>query len=231
MRILGLIPARSGSKGIPGKNTKILNGKPLVQYTVESALAATSLTKVILSTDDPQYMDLGKSLGVEVPFQRPRELAQDHTPTLPVIQHALQYLHEQGEQFDAVCLLQLTTPFRPKGFIDRAIKKFEAGAYDALVSVLPVPDSYNPHWVFEERNGELELATGDSEIIPRRQDLPPAYHRDGSLYLTRTEVLLEQNSLYGQRLGFLESDPEWYVNIDTPADWEKAERMAQKIED
>ena len=109
--------------------------------------------------------------------------------------------------------------------IDSAIEKFSSGNFDSLVSVREVPAEFNPHWVFEEENGGLKIATGEKEIISRRQELPKAYHRDGAIYLTKTEVLMEQNSLYGKKIGFIDTTGDPYVNIDTPEDWEKAERL------
>src|SRR6185437_13209048 len=110
MRILGIIPARGGSKGVPRKNIKLLAGKPLLAYTAEAALKVPSLSSVILSTDDPEIAETGKQLGLSVPFLRPSELAGDTTPTLPVVQHALNFLKTSGEEYDAVCLLQATNP-------------------------------------------------------------------------------------------------------------------------
>ena len=108
MRILGFIPARGGSKGVPGKNIKLLGGKPLLQYTAEIALQSSLLTKVVLSTDDAEIHRIGKQLGLEVPFKRPSNLAEDVSPTLPVIKHALAYYQSIGETFDAVCLLPVS---------------------------------------------------------------------------------------------------------------------------
>ena len=97
-----------------------------------------------------------------------------------------------------------------------------------MVSVQKVPHEYNPHWTFEQNDqGNLKIATGETEIISRRQDLPIAYHRDGSIYITKTKVILEQHSLYGNSTAFIESDSDAYVNIDTLEDWEKAEKMIQ----
>ncbi|MFD0864113.1 cytidylyltransferase domain-containing protein [Sungkyunkwania multivorans] len=226
MRVLGLIPARGGSKGIPGKNLKVLGGKPLLQFTAETALASRMLSKVVLSSDDSDIMHAAASMGIEVPYKRPAELAQDQTPTLPVVQHAISYYEGQGEYFDAVCLLQVTSPFRTTALLDAAVKKFIAHKLDSLVSVLKVPHEFNPHWTFKaDDSGLLTIATGDEQLIPRRQELPDAYHRDGSIYITRTPVIMEQQSLYGSKMGFIESSPENHVNIDTIADWKKAEEL------
>lgn len=230
MRILGIIPARSGSKGVPGKNTKLLNGKPLLEYTTEIAVRSNYLTELIVSTDNEKISDIAKSLGVKIPFLRPTELAQDKTPTIEVIVHALQWYESQNIFFDAVCLLQATSPFRTVDFLDKAIKKFVENNSDSLVSVQKVPHEYNPHWTFElDETGNLKIATGETKIISRRQELPTAYFRDGSIYITKTDVILNQNSLYGNNISFIESDSALFVNIDTLEDWEKAEMMAKKL--
>jgi CMP-N,N'-diacetyllegionaminic acid synthase len=229
MRVLGLIPARGGSKGVPGKNIKDLGGKPLLAYTSEVALQSSYLTTVILSSDDTQIIAVAERLGIQVPFVRPAALAEDHTPTIDVIIDALQWYENQNIFFDAVCLLQITSPFRTVAFLDAAIEKFIHSGCDSLVSVQQVPHEYNPHWVFEvNAEGNLKIATGEEEIISRRQALPLAYHRDGSIYITKTEILLRDYSLYGKRTAFIESDATLYVNIDTLADWDKAEKMIKK---
>lgn len=226
MRILAIIPARGGSKGVPRKNIKLLNGKPLIVYTSEIALQSKYLTEVIVSTEDLQIIEVAQRLGIKVPFVRPSALAQDSTPTIDVIVHAIQWYENQAIFFDAVCLLQVTSPFRTVAFLDHAIEKFVKSGCDSLISVQKVPHEYNPHWTFEENGeGNLKIATGENEIISRRQDLPDAYHRDGSIYITKTEVILQQHSLYGKSTAFIESSSESYVNIDTLTDWEKAEQM------
>ncbi|WP_158727926.1 MULTISPECIES: cytidylyltransferase domain-containing protein [unclassified Flavobacterium] len=230
MRILAIIPARGGSKGVPFKNIKILNGKPLLAYTSEIALQSTYLTDVILSSDDFQIIEVAKQLGIQVPFIRPEELAQDTTPTIDVIIHALEWYDKQDISFDAVCVLQVTSPFRTVALLDDAIQKFIASNCDSLVSVQKVPHEYNPHWTFEVNSkGNLKITTGEEKIIGRRQELPIAYHRDGSIYITKTEVLLHEHSLYGKKITFIEFPPEFYINIDTLQDWEKAEKMIQAL--
>ncbi len=225
MKILGIIPARGGSKGLKRKNILPLGKKPLLQYTWESAKNSKLLTKVILSSEDVEIIEVAKGLGLEVPFKRPDNLSQDTTTSLEVVKHALHYFKEKGELFDAVCLLQPTTPFRESELIDKAIQKFISDSPDSLVSVREVPHEYNPHWIFEEKDGRLSIATGEKEIISRRQELPKAYFRDGAIYLTKASMILDQNSLYGKNIGFIDTTDSPYVNIDTPSDWEKAESI------
>lgn len=231
MKILGIITARGGSKGVPGKNIKLLGDLPLLTYTSKAANNSSLLTKTILSTDDISIIDVAKQFKLEVPFIRPSELATDTSSSISVIQHAVNFLESKGEYYDAICLLQPTSPFRKKGFIDEAIQKFISKKVDALVGVLPVPHELNPHWVFEPNSkGLLEIATGEKEIIKRRQDLPTAYFRDGSIYITKTSVI-KSGSFYGSKLSFIENDPEFYVNIDTMKDWESAESKLNLVKD
>lgn len=230
MKILGLIPARGGSKGIPNKNRKELQGKPLLQYTIEAALGATLLDRVIFSSEDATLIQLAKSLGVDVPFERPQHLSEDTSSSIGVVQHALQTLAEAGEEYDAVCLLQVTNPFRTAQFIDTAIAKFKNENTDSLLSVLQVPHEFNPHWTFVvSEKDTLQLATGEAEIIKRRQDLPPAYYRDGSIYITKSAVVLNDHSLYGKTISYIETNTDRHVNIDTMDDWEKAIVLAKKL--
>lgn len=230
MRVLGIIPARGGSKGVPRKNIKMLCGKPLLAYTADGALAARRLSKVVLSTEDEEIAQIGRDLGIEVPFMRPVELAEDTTPTMPVVLHAVKTLERSGESFDAVCLLQPTNPLRRPADIDACIELMEESGADSVVSVLPVPETYNPMWVYwRASDGSLSLSSGEQEPIVRRQELPRAFHRDGSLYVTRSEVLSEHGNLYGRSIQSYEMDAQYAVNIDTPLDWEKAERMIREL--
>ena len=190
MKILGIIPARGGSKGIPRKNIKLLGNKSLLEYTVDSAKKSKLLSRVILSSEDPEVIEVAKKSGLEVPFIRPQNLASDTSSSLEVIQHALQYFEEQNQYFDAVCLLQTTSPFRKNDLIDRAIQKFVEEDLDSLISVKEVPAEFNPHWIFEEDEQRLlKISTGEKEIISQRQRLPKAFFRDGAVYITKTSVI------------------------------------------
>lgn len=229
MRILGLIPARGGSKGVPRKNIKLLGKKPLIEYTLDTAKKSKLLTQIVVSTDDEEIAVAAEIAGCKPPFIRPSQLAQDTSTTLEVVQHTIAFFESQNIFFDAICLLQPTTPFREGDCIDNAIKKFINSKADSLISVLGIPEEYNPHWAFyENESGFLNIATGEKEIISRRQELPKAFHRDGSIYITKTAVI-KNGSLYGNSIAYIESNPQFYVNIDTIKDWETAEEIATKI--
>ena len=229
MRTLGLVPARGGSKGIPRKNLRALAGRPLLEYTARTALAAASLSKVILSTDDEAIAETGRAAGLAVPFLRPAELAEDDTPTLPVVQHALRWLERHGERYDAVCLLQPTSPFRRPATIDGCVALLERSGADSVISVVPVPAEHNPHWVyFRSDDGLLRLSTGEASPIPRRQALPPAWCRDGSVYVVRAQIVLEGGTLYGDRVAGWISEEDDVVNLDEMDDWGRAEAIAAR---
>ncbi len=226
MRILGIIPARGGSKGIPRKNIKLLGDKPVIQYTIESAKKSQFLTDIFVSTDDLEIAKVVESIGVKVPFLRPSNLALDHSPSIDFIIHALDEFDKIGKQYDAICLLQPTTPFRELGFIDKCIEKFGKNKADSLISVLQVPHQFNPHWIFEKNEfGYLSISTGENQIIPRRQELPKAYYRDGSVYLTKVETIRNERKLLFGNIEFVESDDRFYCNLDTMDDWYLAEKL------
>jgi len=226
MKILGLIPARAGSKGVSEKNIKELCGKPLLHYTIEEAYKSSHLSEIMVSTESEKIADIAKQAGAHVPFMRPENLAEDNSKTLDVVIHVVEQYAEKGTHFDAVCLLQPTNPLRKSDLINRCVKEFGHKQADSLITVRSVPHEFNPHWIFEENTrGFLSLATGEKEIIPRRQELPEAFYRDGSVYITKTEVLLNKRSLYGEKVAFLNTDGEPHINIDTMADWKKAERL------
>ncbi len=226
MRVLGLIPARGGSKGVPRKNVRPLGGKPLIGYSIDAALEAKRVDRVLVSTEDEEIASISKSLGAEVPFLRPALLAQDEIPMLPVIVHAIEAVIAEGWVPDALCLLQPTFPFRRPEDIDACIEALEAQAADCVISVHRVPAHFNPHWVYFERpDGSLQLSTGESQPIPRRQELPAAFHRSGAVYVSRVETITEQGSLYGDRLFGYETGSESSCNIDTMDDWARAEAL------
>lgn len=234
MRVLGLVPARAGSKGVPGKNTKDLAGRPLLAWTAERALEAERLADVVLSTDDDALASLGRSLGLDVPFLRPADLATDSTPMLDVVDHAVRTLTAEGRTYDAVCLLQPTSPARPPGLIDRCIDRLDEqthpdGPWDSVVTMAPIPTEHHPSWAWVDApEGGVVLALGGVEPPPRRQELAAAYHRDGAVYVTRTDVLA-RGSLYGDRVTTVVTDPALAVSIDVPDDWAKAEEALWRL--
>ena len=226
MRVLGLVPARGGSKGVPRKNARMIAGKPLLAWTAQGALEATRLDRVVLSTDDEEIASLGRACGLEVPFRRPAVLAQDATPMIDVVLHALAWAEVEGEDFDAICLLQPTSPMRTATDIDGTIDVLEQSGADTVFTTLAIPTEHHPDWAYVAgRTGNLHLATGGTEPVSRRQDLSPAYRREGSVYVARSAVLRSRGVLYGDRIRPYPIESERSVNIDTLADWDRAEQL------
>lgn len=228
MRVLGVVPARGGSKGIPRKNIRRLAGKPLLQYTAEAALGAKSLERTLLTTDDVEIAEFGRDLGMWVPFMRPPELAEDDTPTLPVLLHVVEWLIAEGEDYDAYCLLQPTAPLRTSRDIEEAIALLANSNSDSVISVIPVPWHYHAGWQLrQDEEGNLRLWNGDSlnQIAGQRQLLPPTFIRSGDLYVLRHSTLVVKRSLYGDRCFAYLMPSDRHVNIDTFDDWEQAERL------
>ncbi len=231
-KILGVITARGGSKGIPRKNIKLLGGKPLIAYSIEVGKTLIPEIDLIVNTNDEEIAEIASQYGAKVPFIRPSYLAEDAIPTLDVLIHTLKFYQSRGQWYEAVLLLQPTSPFRTESFIREALDKFVRTDADSLVSVRKVPHEFNPHWVFEpDDKGMLHIATGEDlkEIIPRRQALPEAYYRDGNIYIIKTETILS-GSLLGEKLVYIETPENIpYVNLDTMGDWEKAEKIIEKF--
>lgn len=229
MRVLGIIPARGGSKGIPRKNIRLLGGKPVIHYTIESAKKSQFLTDIFVSTDDLEIVEVAESASIKVPFLRPPNLALDNSPSIDTVIHVLDEFDKIGKHYDAICLLQPTSPFRELGFIDKCIEKFEKSNADSLISVLQVPHQFNPHWIFEEnKSGSLNISTGEKQIISRRQELPKAFYRDGSVYLAKVEVIRNEKKLLSGNIQFVESNEHFYCNLDTMDDWNLAEKLIQE---
>ena len=225
--VLGLIPARGNSKGIPRKNIVPVGGKPLLAYTVEAARSTERLTRLILSTEDEEIAAAGLELGVEVPFRRPTELAEDSSTSVAVCSHALQWLaaHEDYEA-DILVLLQPTCPLRTGRDIDACVDMLVGSDADSVVSVAEVPHKFNPGWQFKVREAELIRYTGEPlvAVATRRQDLERTYYRNGAVYAMRAEIVLEEASLYGNKCLAYIMPPERSFNIDSPADLLEAER-------
>ncbi len=228
MKVLGVITARGGSKGIPRKNVKLLGGKPLIAYTIERAKESGVFDRIILSTDDQEIAEVGKQYGIEVPFMRPADLAEDTTPTLPVLVHALKWLKEnEGDEPEAVMLLQPTAPLRRPEHIREAHALFIASNADSVVSMVEVPGHFNPHWQFRiGKDDRAEIFTSEPfrDIVTRRQELPKTYTRNGAIYLFKSMLLFnDPPSFYGDDVRAYIMDEASSVNIDSPEDFLAAE--------
>jgi CMP-N,N'-diacetyllegionaminic acid synthase len=237
LKVLGVITARGGSKGLPGKNLKLLGGRPLIAYTVEAARESGAFDRVVLSTDAPDIAAAARALGSDVPFMRPPELARDETPHQPVLEHAVRWLDEnQQYRPDAVMILQPTSPFRSTRHIREAIALLERSGADSVVSVSDVPAHFNPMRALrvDDRGMASLFVTGQPVRfrINRRQDLPPAWTMNGAIYLFRTRVLFAREpSLYGETTAAYLMPAAEGISIDSIEDWIEAERtLAQRPE-
>ena len=228
-KILAVIPARGGSKGLPRKNIMEIDGYPLIQYTINAALTAKNLTDVIVSTDDKEIAQISIELGAQVPFMRPNELASDMSESAPVIIHALKEMEEiRGYHYDAIIMLQPTCPLRSSKHIEKALELFFSKDCDSLVSVSSV-GGVHPFRMKRMIGNELVsfIDQGFWDMRPR-QVLPDVYIRNGSIYLIRRDTLIDQGQLIGKKcLGLVMSDEE-SVNIDTPIDFKLAEILLKE---
>ena len=224
LEILGLVPARGGSKGIPGKNLRLLGGRSLVARAVESGLESLLVSRVIVSTDSEAIAEEGRRAGAEVPFLRPAELARDETPTASAVIHTLQWLEEnEGTLPDILVLLQPTAPLREARHVDEALGMLLSSGARSIVSVTPVPGHYNPSWQFSILDGALVPFLETGKVPPRRQDLQPTYTRNGAIYAAWIETWLTGTMAYGPGCVPYVMRPEESVNIDGPEDLELAE--------
>jgi CMP-N,N'-diacetyllegionaminic acid synthase len=227
--VLGLIPARGGSKGIPRKNIVALAGRPLLAYTCEAALASQVLDRVVLSTDDEEIAEVGRQCHIEVPFIRPASLAQDETPSIDVARHAVEYLRDiQHWMPDLVVLLQPTSPLRQARHIDEAVGRMKETTADTVVSVVEVPHRFNPHNVTELKDGELiNVAPAPRDFDRfRRQALPVFYARNGpAVLVTQVDVILNSGSFYGAHVVPYFMIEEESLDIDSKFDLWLAEQL------
>jgi CMP-N,N'-diacetyllegionaminic acid synthase len=223
--VLGIVPARGGSKGVPGKNLRLLAGRTLLEYTAGAAKESGVIDRVILSTDSEEIAAAGRRAGLEVPFMRPAELAQDDTPMLPVVQHAVDTLSRSGWTPAVVVLLQPTSPLRRAAHIRDAVRLLCESGADSVVSVVQVARHLSPDYVMRLDEGVLRPFLPDGGRVTRRQDARPAYVRDGTVYAFRRTTLEHFGSIYGENCRPLVLDDAESLSIDSPADWAAAERI------
>jgi len=223
LQFLGLIPARGGSKGIIKKCITPLINKPLIAYTIEEAKKSRYLSKIIVSTDDEDIASVSKEYGAEIPFKRPKELAQDDTPTLPVIQHALTRLMSQGYVPDYIVLLQPTSPLRNVTHIDAAIEKIIQTKADMIVSLCKV--TQHPFWMRRMEGDKVFPFIETKNTYNRRQDLPELFRLNGAITVARREIIVEEKKKLDIRGFVMEEDVS--VDVDTPMDLFIAQKMLE----
>jgi CMP-N,N'-diacetyllegionaminic acid synthase len=234
-QVVAVVPARAGSKGIPRKNLARVAGRPLIAWSIDAGLAATSVDRVVVSTDDEEIAEVARACGAEVPFLRPSELARDDTPDLPVFQHLLDELDGPGSDpsrsIELLVHLRPTSPLRPQGLIDEGIRLLRADTDADSVRSLSAPPK-TPYKMWRVEHGVLEPLLGgwDRELFNQpRQQLPEVWVHDGVLDVVRASVI-QGGSMCGRRVLPLFTPPGTAIDIDTPDDLDRAGSMIDPSE-
>ena len=227
--ILGLIPARGGSKGLPRKNIKPLLGKPLIAWTIEQSLASKYLDRVVVSTDDKEVAEISKKYGAEVPFMRPKELAEDNAKGIDVVLHTIDWLEEndQRKQYDLLMLLQPTSPLRKSEDIDKVIELLFLKKAKEIVSVCEV--DHHPLWANTlPENGCMKNFIRKEIMNKNRQELPVYYRLNGAIYLAYCDYIREQKSFLGSETFAYIMPKERSIDIDDDIDFRLAKILLDK---
>lgn len=223
-RIVGIIPARGGSKGIPRKNLYSFCGKPLIAYSIEAGLNSKYIDKVVLSTEDAEIAEVAKKYGAEV-IKRPVELAQDQTKTAPVLAHVVEELKKQGYDPDVIVTLQPTSPLRGANVIDEVIEKLENSDCDSVFAGNKV-FKYQPRWERDD-NGQLK-ALYDYHLRPRRQEVTEyCYEENGAVYAITKEAFEKRPDMLGDKVEFVEMNEFDSAELDTQFDLFFIEQLMQ----
>lgn len=223
MRILCVIPVRGGSKGLPRKNAApLVDGVSLLEWTIRQALAAYPPEDVVVSTEDDELADIGRRAGAQV-VPRPAELARDDSTTGSVVDHLLETLDPDGTRFQAIAILQVTSPLRQTGDIRRSIEMISSGKYDSVVSAYETLTSHPAKIYFLD--GDMAQPVMPEQQYARRQDLPPAYRRNGAIFLVTRTYYEQTDRLWGGRTGLVVMPEARSLDIDAPADLEAARRF------
>jgi|LakMenEpi03Aug12_release.lakeMendotaPanAssembly.Ray.scaffolds.fasta_scaffold381386_2 CMP-N,N'-diacetyllegionaminic acid synthase len=231
MEVLAIIPARGGSKGIPLKNIKLLNGIPLIEYTTSSAIKSKFINRIVVSTEEKKIAELAINLGVEVPFLRPNFLAKDDTPSLPVFINTLEELYKiDGYKPDIIIILQPTSPLRSTKHIDEALELYLTSNCDSLVSICDVPHNMNPFSVMKcNLDNSLENFLDFDESNNLRQKKPKFFARNGAaIYICNYNCLMKKKSIYGECIIGYKMDRISSIDIDDEFDWDIASLFMSK---
>ncbi|MCK4898016.1 MAG: acylneuraminate cytidylyltransferase family protein [Anaerolineales bacterium] len=232
--VLALIPARGGSKSIPRKNIRPFAGHPLIAYSISAGLAAETVTRVIVSTDDEEIAAISRRYGAETPFLRPAEFSEDSTPDLPVFQHALEWLHKNEDYLpEIVVQLRPTSPFRRVQHIDQAVYRLlEHPEADSVRTVcIPFQNPFKMWRIGQDGIMQPLLQTEFEEPYNMpRQALPEVYWQTGYVDAAWVDTILTKNSMTGTRILPMVIDPSEWIDIDSPDDWRRAERLLESLE-
>ncbi len=224
--ILGLIPARGGSKGLPRKNIKLLLGEPLIAWTIKQALASRYLDRIVVSTDDKEIAEISKKYEAEVPFIRPKELAKDNAKGIDVVLHVIDWISENDEQkqYDLIMLLQPTSPLRKFEDIDKSIELLFLKKANAIVSVCEV--DHHPLWANTlPENGCMKNFIRQEIMNKNRQKLPVFYRINGAIYLAYCDYIKEQESFFGENTFAYIMPKSMSIDIDSEVDFKLAETL------
>lgn len=224
--IIGIIPARGGSKGIPKKNIKLLRGKPLIYYSIDATKNSKLLTHAYVSSEDDEIISIVKKYNAKV-IKRPKELALDSTPIVPVLQHAINYLEPKIGKIQILVLLQPTAPLRIGKDIDDAIRLLQETEADSIITLVRVRDTH-PARMYYLKGDKMKSLLGDKYKFTRRQELPPVYLRNGAIYAYKRHTIMKQEAQEGKDSRGLVMPAERSINIDEPLDFEIAELMLKK---
>lgn len=220
-RVISIIPARGGSKGIPRKNIRLLNSIPLIAHSIKDSLKSKYIDKTIVSTDDQEISEIAKKYGAKV-IMRPSELATDSAPILLVIQHIIKELESNGEKVDIIVLLQPTHPIRQEEEIDTTIEKLYETNASSVITLRKVPKHFHPEWQFSLEKDKIKNLS-EKKVSNRRQELEEKYHRTGSVYTSKRDTIMILNSIYGTDCRAVVIPNEYWVNIDEEGDLKVAE--------
>ena len=224
-QVVAIIAARGGSKRVPRKNVRTLAGKPLICHTIMAALAARSLARVIVSTDDSEIAAVARAAGAEVPFLRPEAIAGDASPAIETLQHALAHLEEEGATPPALVLLQPTSPFRTAADIDEAVALFHSSGAATVTAVCLAHD--HPYWSWSIADGALRPFFSAQHIAMGRHDLPPAYAENGAIYVLSCETV-RRGEFYGSKVVPYVMAQADSLDIDTEEDLAYAEFLLSR---
>jgi len=226
--ILGIIPARSGSKGVKDKNIRNVAGKPLIHYTIKDAKSSDLLTDFLVSTDSEEYATIAENAGASVPFLRPKKLATDDASSLSVVQHAItEYESRNNQHIDLAVLLQPTTPLRTADDIDEAIKRFNESTAKSLVTCYETKDAHPNHQYISEKENRLRSLRDQDNIPRRRQEYDSVYLLNGAIYISSRELIFEEEKIYTNDPVGMEMPRRRSVNIDEPFDLDLAEYLIE----
>ncbi len=229
--VIAIIPARGGSKGVPRKNVRLLGGRPLIAHSIEAALQANCVDRVVVSTDDEEIAQVALNAGAEIPFMRPPELALDHIPVMPVIQDLMRKVDPQQSLYPFIVVLQPTNPFRKPADIDKSVDILKRGDCDTVLTVSPASNHpYRMRWL--DSDGEfLRPLFENVDLYAQRQDLPPVYNFNGSVISCLQSVMLNQKIFYGVKHRGIILDEICGFDIDTELDLLVAEQLAARFPD